>query len=223
MLADQLADRFAVEGQLAGQRLPGEDPQRILIAAAVHRLPLDLLRRHVARRADRRARLGERHAPEGARDAEVAHQRPPRVLDHHVGGLHVAVDDALAMRVVQRAPHLLHDTQDLGERQATALVDDLLERAPANPLHRVPQERAARADAKDRHDIRVVERRGDLALALEALGEIAPAHQLERQDLDRHLAIQLSLLREEDERHPAAAEQIVDLILAAQLAAQRGQ
>ena len=127
---------------------------------------------------------------------------------------------AVAMRVLQRAPHLLHDTEDLGQRQRAAFHDDLLEGAPADPLHRVPEERARRTHTEDRDDVRVVEGRGDLRFALEPLRRSRSLEELQREDLDCHLAIEVHFLGQVDKRHPAATEQVGDLVLAAQLAPQ---
>src|SRR5205807_10421294 len=67
---------------------------------------------------------------------------------------------------------------------------------------------------------RVVERGGDSRLPLEPPHGVGAVDELQRQHLERDGAIELELLGEVDERHPTAAQQLADLILAAQIAPQ---
>ncbi len=55
--------------------------------------------------------------------------------------------------------------------------------------------------------------RGGAGLALEPLDELGVEREGERQDLDRHLALQLAVLGPVDHGHPAAAELLDDLVL----------
>src|SRR5438067_631809 len=70
-----------------------------------------LLGRHVLRRAERLAVLGEESdRRELAREAEVRDARAPRrLVDHDVRGLQVAVDHAAAVRGLDRVGRLRHE------------------------------------------------------------------------------------------------------------------
>src|SRR5690606_37142844 len=100
------------ERQGAGERLPGRDRERELIAPRVERLSQDLLGRHVAGGAPDRRRprlvraalsvLGRRPRARLVirdREAEVGDERFAVVAEQDVAGLEVAVNDA---RVVRR-------------------------------------------------------------------------------------------------------------------------
>ena len=85
-----------------------------------------LLRRHVGRCADRRAGLGQRVAlrsvratRDGLRDAEVRH-RGAAAREQHVVGLDVAVHDAVAVRIRERARDVAQDADRLVERHRAA-------------------------------------------------------------------------------------------------------
>jgi len=78
-------------GPLPDQHLVEHQPERVQIAARVHRPARRLLGRHVARRAQ--GALGERRVVvEAARDAEVGEHHAPAPLEQHVARLEIAVD-----------------------------------------------------------------------------------------------------------------------------------
>ena len=103
-LRDDGLEGAAGEGRLAGQHLVGHGTERVHIApgadvALAHRL----LGRHVGRRAEGHAGLGHATAAgllHGERDAEVGDEGRA-VLQQDVLRLDVAVDDALAVGVVE--------------------------------------------------------------------------------------------------------------------------
>ena len=97
---------LAASHHLVEHRAKAED-----VGPAVDRAPLGLLGRHVRRRADRRALVGERDRPRGRRvviwleqlrDAEVEHFHVAGRRDHDIGRLQIAMDDAGAVSFRQR-------------------------------------------------------------------------------------------------------------------------
>jgi hypothetical protein len=97
-LIDQRRLVVGAEGQAPGQQLEEHDAQRVEVGLLVERVVLDLLRRHVGRRADAH--------DEGRIPVEIFlfmfRARPKSAIfglvvlgDHDVGRLDVAVDDAL--------------------------------------------------------------------------------------------------------------------------------
>ncbi len=96
------------------------------------------LRRDVAGGADEHAGRGDGRVALDLGDAEVGEHDPAVVGDQHVGRLHVAVQDALAVRGAQ---HVEHGEPDLGgaaRLQQAVLPDDLGERLALDELHDDP-------------------------------------------------------------------------------------
>ena len=93
----------AVERRKADERLVQQNADRVDVAAAVDELAHRLLGRHVVRRAHRAAARREPPMKARRRDAEVGDQRVAVLVEQHVVRLHVAMHDAAAMRVVERA------------------------------------------------------------------------------------------------------------------------
>ena len=94
----------AAEGEFAGEELEQDDAERIHVAAAVGGVgfALGLFGRHVGGRAEDLAvhRDGD-FAHFAAGQAEVHEVRLAVAIDHDVGRLQVAVDDALLVGMVQ--------------------------------------------------------------------------------------------------------------------------
>ena len=108
-VAAQLEQRRPLERARAVQGLPQRHAEAELVGARIDRLPDHLLGRHVERRPQDRARLGEPDLLRGARaagggQAEVHHARAAVARDHHVLRLEVAVDDAGPVRGRKAAP-----------------------------------------------------------------------------------------------------------------------
>jgi hypothetical protein len=144
-------------------------------------------------------------------EAPVDHDGLAERADEHVGGLEIAVDDALAVGVRDRVGHGDHVRQ---EGQALArrwgVADDVVERAARDELHRV--ERLARRpapDVVDGDDGRVLEARGDRRLAHEArVRGAALAEDL----LERDGAADPQIAHLEDAAEAAARELAHDVV-----------
>ena len=100
--------------------------------------------------------------------AEVEDLRLAALGDEDVGGLDVAVDDALRVRGVEGVCNLDPEIERDFERERP-VVDAVLQRLAVEELHRDERLALGLADVVDRADVRVVERRGRARLALEAL------------------------------------------------------
>ena len=112
----RLLQPFSLEGRRAGQQLIEQHAQRIDVAAGVdvELVELGLLGTHVLHRPEHLAELRE-HRPfgqllrRGLGHAEVDHFRHGMVvvLSHeHVGGLDIAMDDALLVGMLHRLADL---------------------------------------------------------------------------------------------------------------------
>ena len=123
--------RLRVERRPAGDQVVQHGGQRVDVGAAVERVAVDLLGRHVGERADA---VDLRAVGVGVEDAaEVAQLDVDdlAVLQHgqDVGRLDVAVDQALAIDVAERHRALEADLDDLLERQQLVGAAELAQRA----------------------------------------------------------------------------------------------
>ena len=102
-----------VEGRAPGQHLIEDDPQRVDIRRRRNDLALRLFGGIVLHRAKRHAGCREPLRLDvlvHAGDAEVGQLDQPRLVEHDVLRLDVAMDDALAVRGSQPERHVMRDS-----------------------------------------------------------------------------------------------------------------
>ena len=136
-----------------------------------------------------------------------------------IAGLDVAMHDAAAMRVGERFDDVVQNPNDIANRQTAAPGNRRPQRLALDERHRVVQQLALdrraiaggsgpstdgmRPGRQQRDDVRVLQLRGDLDLALESLA-VHACRQLGRQHLDHDLPAERVLGRGEDAAHSAA-------------------
>jgi hypothetical protein len=175
-----------------------------------------LLRGHVAGRADDGPGLGQRFLSVGSAtfelgDAEVADLESllPLLARRHdaVGRLDVAVDDALAVRGLERGGDLERERADPRPVERTFVADDLGEVAAAEQLHdEVRRAIVGDPGVDDPHDVLMIDVGGGLGLATEALDHVGVCRVLGAQDLDCDGAIERQLPGLVDHAHAADAD-----------------
>jgi len=203
------------EGMAAGEHLEQYDAEREQIGARIGREAEHLLGRHVLGRAERGA--GLRHARRRhVRHAEVGELGAPVRVQHDVRRLDVAMHDREALRVVERVGHLRHQLRGRRVRQALAFLEDLLQRAALEQLHRDVGDALVHADVVDGDDVGVVEAAGRARLAQEALAHLVHdvGRQVGQQRLDGHLALDERVDRPVHGAHRAAPELTEDPVTA---------
>ena len=205
----------ATGGPRTRERLEGHDGQRVEVRPTVELFAPDLLLgRHVAGRADRYARRGERGArrPHHVRHAEIREERAARVLvDQDVRRLHVAVHHATLVGVVQRRADLARHAQAPRERRATRREHALVGDTP-HERHDQKRDPGARAEVVNGHDMRVGQGRRQRGFLLEPLEPHFAGGDLGWQHLDRHDVTERAVARAVDEAHATGAhgsEQLV--------------
>ena len=139
---DRLRARAKVR-RLAGQHLVGDGAERVDVRAAVDgAVAGGLLGRHVLRRAQREPGLRHSLSPgvrHGERDAEVGDEWLPFVQED-VLRLQVAMDDAVTMRVVERAADGDGEPHRFVHRQLLFTIEPRAERLPLHEGHHVEQQ-----------------------------------------------------------------------------------
>jgi hypothetical protein len=137
---------------------------------------------------------------------------------HDVSRLHVAVDDAGLMRAGQPACDLHGDADGLGRRQRTTL-EARLERFAVAKGHREKHPAVGRfLDVVNRADVDVIDRRSRARFLKEASLRVGVAHELRREELERHEAAKPEVLGLVDHTHPASADLGDDAIVRDDLA-----
>ena len=197
MLGDDRDRVVAREWRLAGEHLVEEGPERIEVGLRPCRLAERLLGGQIGDRADQRA-AADPGSGLGRGQAEVAKSRVAVVVDPHVCGLQVAVNDAAGVGVLERAGDVGGDLDRPSHLEAPAgrreQASDVATRhvaaddeGIAGVLTRVEDRDDLRVVAELSHRIgfaarpglhagadagRVVQRHGDLGARPRVLGEI---------------------------------------------------
>jgi hypothetical protein len=218
----------AGEGTLARHHLVEHRAEREEIGARVDRLAERLLRRHVGDGAERHARarqLGRLVGPAvgvvGRRERrlvlgelgepEVEHLELARGAHEQVRRLDVAMNDAALMRRVERAGHLHRQVDGLRDGDRAGL-QQLLDALALAQLHHDERLAVVLLDVVDDADVRVVERGGELGLAVEARERRGLGRQPRRQELERDVAAELHVVRAVHDAHAAGAQLGLDAI-----------
>ena len=159
----------AALGPLPAEDLEGDRGQRIDVGRRPAGLPVEALRGDVAQRAENVVGGGDPADVSGGRHPQVAELHDAVVADQDVGGLHVAVDHPAEMRVVEAAGDLPQDPDRLVRLHGPGR-DQPRERLAGHVLHHDQHPVRPGERVVDGDDVRMVERRPELGLALEALG-----------------------------------------------------
>ncbi len=219
-LGAELGERVGVEGLLAGEQLVERDAQRVDVGPVVDAAGLlHLLRRHVERRAHGGGGLGEvvDLVARGLGDAEVEHLDQRRAVgppgEEEVGGLDVAVDDAVAVRLGERVA-ALDDVVDRVGHVEHALREEVGEVAPLQELHHhVRRAGVERAHVGDAGDVLALDAHGVLGLAQEAGRVLGVLGELREEELEGHPLVQRDVLRLDDDAHASLADDALDAVL----------
>jgi hypothetical protein len=199
-LREHVCDRvLGLERRPSGEQLEEDDPERVHVALRADLAAGRLLGSHVLRRPDHGSRRGQRRVGKCSGDSEVRDLRATLAVEEHVGGLEIAVDDAVLVRLRQARGDVPGDPGDLlvGERRRQALVE-----GPAGHVFEHQIEPVLELPVVEHgHDVRVREGGRRARLALE------PRRGTGRgQELDRDGPFELEVVGEPDLGHAAAPE-----------------
>jgi hypothetical protein len=119
------------------------------------------------------------------REAEVEHLHLTVVGQHDVGRFQVAMDDPFVVCRLERVDDLARDRQRFGHGKRAGQLEFSRERFAVDELeYQEPCPRLV-VESVDAADVRVIERREYLGLALEARDPFGIVREALRQDLDR--------------------------------------
>ena len=185
------------------ERLDHHEAQGVDVGGRAHGLPADLLGGEVGRRADDDPGVGDARGVGDEGDAEVRQVRPPVAVEEDVAGRHVAVQDARPVHVTERVGHRRHGQQRLGERER-AVGEPVGQVAALEQRHHHERPAVHAADVVDGHEVRVVHRRRERDLALDAR---VVGH---REDLHGGVAVEEEIVGAVDLGARAAADQLAE-------------
>ena len=132
-------------------------------------------------------------------------------VEKHVGGLHITMHETARMRFIEGACDLCEDADRVRRVQTTAL-QALVQVTPLDVAHGYEEEIVSRPRLVDRDDVRMVDRRGQLRLAQEAVTKRFVSGQAGGQQLQRDLPLEPQILGQVDDAHAAEAQQRLDPI-----------
>ena len=139
------------------------------------------------------------------RQSEIQNLGVSALGDEDVGGLDVAVDDALRMRGVERVGDLDAQIEHRFDLQRLAR-DAVPQRLPLQKLHRDEGLPSDLVNFVDRADVRVVQSGRSLGLALEAAERLRVVGDFVGKKLQGDVATELEVLGLVHHTHPAAAD-----------------
>jgi hypothetical protein len=195
-----------------GRRLVEHDAEGVEVGAAVEFFAQRLFGRHVVDGAGDAALAGDADAALTHREAEVDELDRGAALAvgvEDVGGLEVAVDEAVLVGVAEGLADLGRDLDRLLEVVGAAL----LEAGAYQQLHHEVRHLQVLADVVDGDHVRVVEGGDRAGLAEDAIAGVTDL-AVGAEDLDRHRALELDVPAAEDDAHAAAADLLVEAVAA---------
>ena len=133
--------------------------------------------------------------------------------EHDVCGLQVAMDDPLAMGVVERAGNLLRVRQCLVDREL-AFAQAGCQRRPFEMLHDQKIDLVMASDVVQRADVRMCQSGHRLGFACKTCTDLRIRSDSAKQNLDCHATIEARVSRGKHFSHTASTEKPFDTVRA---------
>ncbi len=229
MLVQDFEGGAAGKRRTAGDQLVQQDACAVDVDGGGLRAALGGLGRDIRGRADELMGAGQARGVGEAGDAEVGEHRvhlAAVLLEQDVGGLQVAVDDAVGVAGGQRVGDLRGE-QGCGDRgEGTVLAQVAVQVGAVDQVHDQGQQLTLDDQVTDPDDVRVGQAEQDGPLPEEPHDDVGVAGQLLLEDLDRDGlaglaghgrlgARGLTLARSPDGARGAASERLLEQVLAA--------
>ncbi len=198
-----------------GQQKEQGRTEAVQIAARVGSIRiLDLLRRHELGRSHEHSPLRLGHFGGGElRQSEVEDLQDSFLVQHHVSGLDVAVDDPQIVSILQRPSRLFQymDGFDRGHRSGP--TDAMRQQLSLDQLHHQVQFAPHRTRIESGHDVGVHQPSDGADLRKETFHKILPTSEFTAEDLQRHVPVHGPVLRTEHLPHPSRSDGFQQQIL----------
>jgi hypothetical protein len=175
----------ASERRLAGQALIQNAGERVLVRTCLHLPTSDLLGCEVIERARDLSGLCEAVGANMLRQPEVGQVGLTRLIEQHVRGLHVAVDEPLSVRGVERVCDVAEDDESPLGPELLLAVQQLLQISSFHEAGGEVERSVRLAGGEDGQDVRMSEGRRQARLVQKALPEARVPGQLGRDQLER--------------------------------------
>ena len=147
--------------------------------------------------------------------AEVAQLDVAGLVNQQVGGLDIAVDDAFAMRMVQRRKQPAHHDKDSLQREGIASLDLLVKVVAFHQFHHQVSDAFVAVGVENTNDVVVLQQAGGTPFGQEALLQflgLLLRHVGDQDRLDGDATCDIRIERLIHRTHTAAADQLDDLI-----------
>ncbi len=212
---EDLHQSLARVERLAGQQPIERAAQGIDVRPVIGRVGvLGLLGGHVVAGAHHLAAGGEAVRSGGRSFQRRVDAGQPHVENLHravavqkqIGGLDVAVNDALLVRVLQPPGRLHHTIDRLPHRQRALRLDDLAQIVAVDVLHHEKVDALGLARVVGGDDVGMLQPGRGPNLAAEPADRVGRLHRLRRQDLQGHDPLHRAVAGLEDLPHPARAD-----------------
>ena len=208
--------RVTPERRLPDETLVEHAAERVHVRAPVDLLTGDLLGRDVVDSAHEMAVVADPGlVGDLPREAEVREVDvvgavwPGAWVDEHVGGLHVAMHEAARVGRIQGARQLRENVYRI-RWVKTASLKAFVQITPFDVPHRDEEVIPGRTGLEDRDDVRMVDRRGQLRLAQEAVAERLVLGEAGSEQFERNPPLEPQILGQVDDAHATPAEQRFD-------------
>ena len=204
---------------MSGDDLVDDQAGRVDVHLRRGLLAPELLGGGVAQRAEKATRGLAASAVEHRDDAEVEElgdrDAGGRPVQEDVVGLHVAVDEAFVVGVVERVEKVDADVVRVGELELPLLLEDDPQRLAVEPLHHVVRQVQlvrGHAGRDDVDDVRVVQAREGARFVLHTPGEVFARTELRVKGLEDVALADRRVLDVVDGAHAADADESQHLV-----------
>jgi len=206
----------ACERRTSGEHFVKHATERVEIGTRINCVTLGLFGREVGGCTHDRTGLSEIHccvaSSRGLRDAEVGDLHLTRRRDEDVAGLHITMNNAIAMSKAESSSNVGGDFGGAVGMKRTFGANDFRERSALDILHNNEVRAVLLTPVVHRNNVRLIQIGGSLRLTTETFNERCIACMLGKEHLHRHRTVKQKVASEIDVGHPAPRQLPVQFV-----------